>query len=392
MENLTINELINKYRDLIPTNELEFFQKNTRFKNKKRVIEKLNRKFQRVETTGRGGKLRFQLDGEMQDAVMDKRSIATTNKAVLLLTQNADNIIGKDMIGKALTSRKWLKEMGLDLIYSYKFELYQAVQTETFYGNDSIGVDINNYCKPEITDVLNSRLALKNLDMMITRFYGRLFESVKSHSKRLKFEKKIVARKGNADIELNDEQLKIIKKYINQLIQTGVRRNDVFENSEFKKMIKKNLKLDRIWTEYELIECLNIKKVEEVNREEITKAVDQMLIDSVANQEFGQRVQSMQVVPYRLEKSVLAAKFNDYDEFCNLFGEPLFENEYDSIFYRMIRDQILTESVASLIYEKQKVKVDMSVFEEKMEAYNLKIKKLAENDKKLARMLKKYGS
>ena len=186
MEKVTINELVTneKYSQYLPKNEIKFFKKMHRFNVKKRVIEKLKRVYSHVECEGRGDHTTFTLGEQIEGAVVDKRSIATTNPVVLKMAQNANMSLTRSMIGEHFTAKRWLSKFGVRLPFISKQEFFDRYNNNSDYGAEiETGVNINDYVQPDIHEVLNSELAQKQLAYIIDRFYGRFFQSVASHSK-----------------------------------------------------------------------------------------------------------------------------------------------------------------------------------------------------------------
>ncbi|MDN7145164.1 hypothetical protein QS460_04390 [Liquorilactobacillus mali] len=403
MEKLTIEELIKKYPKYVSAKEVEYFEKMHSLKNKKMLINKLKRGFGHVETTGRGSKLVFYLDNPIDSAVIDKRSIATTNIAVLKLAQNADKAITKDMVGTRYISKQWLLKMGLTPIYMSKNDFFKKYNEKSDYGNEfEAGVDINDYTKPKIWEVLSSELAQKKIAYVIDRFYGRFFQSVVAHSK-LKFEKVYVGNLKikadteekwniNKSVKLNSVQTQIIKKFVEINKERFNSLTELYESKEFNKYIYENLDIISLWTEYELVEAEADTASVITNQAEVTELFADMLVKSIANQEI-KPVFDAKKIPYEFMKAFYLSNMDENIKLIyDLEGDITLDKEKDNIWYRLVKDRVLTQSVKKLIEDMQGIKADITTYKVNEKEWKNQFNQLVENNKDLEKMLKKYNN
>ena len=394
MERLTINELVNKYSEYIPQREVEYFKKTGSLDHKKRVIEKLSKAFKNVETSGRGKKLIFFLGEPIEGAVVDLRQVATTDTAVLKVAYNANLSITQDMIGEHFTAKRWLTKFGVRLPFISKQEFFNKYNNNSDYGAEiETGVNINDYVQPDIHEVLNSEVAQQQLAYIIDRFYGRFFQSVASHSK-LKFEKvyvgnlKVETEKNwniNKSVKLDDTVTKEIKSYVKNNRSDYRSLIDLYRSSEFKKFLSTKLNVIEVWTEYELVEAETDKPSKLTNQAEVNLLVSKMLIKSMANQEISNDVK-INKIPYEFAKRFYISNLdNETKTLWNMGGETLFEfdNEKDGMLYRLIRDRVLTKSVATVIEEINDVEVNMAYYEERCKEYEIKFNEILKDKDKL---------
>ncbi|KRN31621.1 hypothetical protein [Liquorilactobacillus mali] len=410
MEELDLNELINEYNKYIPQREVEYFKKNGSLDHKKRVVEKLKKAFKNVSTSGRGKKLIFFIGAPIEGAVVDLRQVATTDTAVLKVAYNANLSITQDMIGEHFTAKRWLTKFGVRLPFISKDEFFKKYNNHSNYGSEidtkfEAGVNINNYTKPDIHEVLNSELAQKKIVYVIDRFYGRFFDSVVKHSK-LKFKKVYIGNFEHEEITADGNKKWGINKS-NKLTEwaTGkveyfIKQNrdkyktlvELYNSKEFKQYIREDLNIISLWTEYELVEADTDTKVEIDNQAEVNLLVSKMVIKSMTNQEISNDVK-INKIPYEFAKRFYISTLdNETKTLWNMGGETLFkfDNEKDGMLYRLIRDRVLTKSVATILEEMNDVEIDMAYYEERCEEYEIKLNEILNNQDKLNKLIEEY--
>lgn len=410
MEELDLNELINKYNKYIPQREVEYFKKTGSLDHKKRVVEKLKKAFKNVETSGRGKKLIFFIGAPIEGAVIDLRQVATTDTAVLKVAHNANMSVTRDMIEEHFTAKRWLTKFGVRLPFVSKQEFFDKYNDHSDYGFEldtkfEAGVNINNYTRPDIHEVLNSSISQKKLAYIIDRFYGRFFDSVVKHSK-LKFKKVYIGNfeyeeitaEGNKKWDINKSNK--LTEWATGKVEYFIKQNrdkyktlvELYNSKEFKQYIREDLNIISLWTEYELVEADTDTKVEIYNQAEVNLLVNQMLIKSMANQEISNDVK-INKIPYEFAKRFYISTLdNETKTLWNMGGETLFEfdNEKDGMLYRLIRDRVLTKSVATIIEEMNFTDVDMSYYEERCKEYEIKLNEILKDRDKMDKLIEEY--
>ncbi|MFT9372439.1 hypothetical protein [Liquorilactobacillus hordei] len=367
MEEITINELVTneKYSQYLPKNEIKFFKEMHRFNVKKRVIEKLKRVYSYVECKGRGDRTTFTLGEPIEGAVVDKRSIATTNPVVLKLAQNANMSLTRSMIGEIKTAKQWLRLIGFDLFYINKFELDRKIRElvgsydpEIKYSN--IDVDLTDYEQPTLLDVFEDYQSRELLIEKIGQFYGYIFRSVESHA-NIKFEKRYAV--------LDDEDERIVLTTLEQVtletfekneISEGKSRKDLIKSKEYGEFIHKRFNAKRIWREWELTSCKNGVKNEVNNKSDIFDGCVKMFMSSMVNREIGKNK-----IPYEFEIENIK-KSDEIKELIELGLAVDLTNErtIDNIEFRLIKDRLLVLGTAKIIeLMNLDYKVDLTEYE-----------------------------
>lgn len=377
---VSIQELFQdeKYHKYISQNEINFFETFGRLNNKKRLIEKLKRVYDHVETFGRGSNLTFELANPIHDAVIDKRSIATTDPAVLELAQLVNEKIGKDRIGDTYTAKNWLRKFGFKLFFEAdwlvreEFNKLTADLDLTWNEYSKSEIVIQNYKKPSILKVLADSKADAVIFDQFYKFYGRFFAAVVNHSK-LKFE--------DIWLGLNEERNEIsyllphevvaMKKFELENRELSKKRNWK-ETVEYLDFIKSRFDADRVWKEYKLKDA-SIDKSVQINEGEENNIFDlttNMFIKSMTRRELSKKRRPYSRSEETTKNSESMKVLADLG-LVDLDSIDLTDDEFkvtDSIEFRLIKDRVLVEAIVKIIELINKgYKVDMSFYFEKLE-------------------------